>query len=62
MKISYQTKEESNRQQEQEFLALTPHERVLRFFDLMEQMKKFKTKFSENEGESNNFIIHLYRE
>ena len=58
--MKFRTKEESNREQEIEFLALTPHERVVRFFELVRQVKRFR---SVNQNEKNdNFIIQLNRE
>jgi len=60
MTMKFRTKEESNREQEIEFLALTPHERVVRFFELVRQVKRFR---SVNQNEKNdNFIIQLNRE
>lgn len=60
--IAFRTKEESNREQEQAFLALTPHERVLRFFELIRQVKRFKTNHVEEEAKKNNFVIVINRE
>lgn len=55
MEIRFQTKEESNRRQEEAFLKLSPSERVWRFFSLMEQCKKFPTKHIKDK--STNFTI-----
>ena len=43
MEIKFTSKEESNRLQELEFLALSPVERVLRFFQLSQQINLFPT-------------------
>lgn len=59
MKIDYRTKEESNKIQETEFLALTPHERVIHFLRLSEQVSKFKTKANREKSEKDNFIIEI---
>lgn len=61
MKIEFRTKEESNREQEKDFLALLPHERVLRFFDLVRQVNRFKTNKVEDESKKNNFVIDFNR-
>jgi len=55
MEIRFQTKEESNRLQEKEFLALSPSERVAQFFALSRYMLKFPTKHPKKP--SSNFII-----
>jgi len=60
MTIKFRTKEESNREQEAEFLALTPHERVLRFFELVRQVNRFKT--INQDEKKDNFIIVINRE
>jgi hypothetical protein len=62
MKIKFQTKEESNQQQEQAFLALAPYERVQRFFELVKQMKRFKVNSRESDSKTNNFVIVINRE
>ena len=54
MKIFFRTKEESNKIQEDEFLKLTPSERVLRFFSLVCYFKNFPTTATK---ENKNFII-----
>lgn len=58
MKITFQTKEESNKQQQDDFLKLSKVERVYAFWRLMERMSRFpvKNKADKNEG---NFIIEL---
>ena len=55
MEIKFQTKEESNKLQEKEFLALSPSERVARFFSLSRYMLKFPAKHPKNL--TNNFVI-----
>ncbi|QAA82932.1 hypothetical protein EI546_14935 [Aequorivita sp. H23M31] len=57
MEIKFQTKEESNRQQEEAFLKLSPSERVWRFFELMQ---KSKSLFGDqNPTKSDNFVINI---
>lgn len=58
MEIRFQTKEESNRQQQEEFMKLSGVDRVYSFWRLMERMSKFpvKNKIDKNKG---NFIIEL---
>lgn len=60
MTIKFRTKEESNREQEKEFLALSPHERVLRFFELVRQVNRFKT--NKQDDKKDNFVIVINRE
>jgi len=60
MTIKFRTKEESNHEQEAEFLALTPHERVLRFFELVRQVNRFKT--INQDEKKDNFVIVINRE
>jgi len=57
MELKFQTKEESNRQQEAEFLKLSKSERVWRFFELMQKSKSLPVK--EKPSKSNNFIINI---
>lgn len=58
MKIEFRSKEESNKEQEKEFLALSPAERVQRFFRLMEQLSLFeKKKKNEENSKKDNFVI-----
>lgn len=58
MEIRFQTKEESNNQQREDFLKLSGVERVYTFWRLMERMSRFpvKNKLTENKS---NFIIEL---
>ncbi len=62
MEINYRTKEESNRIQKQEFLALTPHERIMHFLKISEQVSQFKTKTDRAQPEKNNFILEMKNE
>lgn len=59
MEIAYTTKEESKREQEAAFLALTPHERFLNFIALSKAINKLypPSKATNNE----NFVIDLSR-
>ncbi|TDW50362.1 hypothetical protein EV144_102801 [Flavobacterium sp. 270] len=56
MEIRFQTKEESNRQQQEDFLKLSGAERFYSFLRLCERVSKFpvKNKINKNEG---NFLI-----
>ena len=54
MEISFQTKEESNRLQREAFLKLSPSERVVSFFRLMQQVNNFPTKIN---SDNKNFIV-----
>jgi len=55
MEINFRTKEESNRIQREEFLKLSPAERIYSYFDLMYKMKRFPVRIKEDK--SNNFLI-----
>jgi hypothetical protein len=59
MEIKFTSKEESKRIQELEFLALSPTERVLRFFQLSQQINIFPT--SAPKKDTTNFIIEIYK-
>jgi len=54
MKMVFRTKEESNKIQEENFLKLTPVERVMVFFELIYFFKDFPTNKIE---QNNNFIL-----
>jgi len=54
MQISFTTKEESKRAQEQAFLALSPAQRFISFLKLMKAVNNFHTRKRE---ESTNFVI-----
>lgn len=58
MEINFTSKEESNRKQEQEFLALSSSERVLRFFQLSQQINLFTTAKPKQDN-SFNFSIEV---
>lgn len=55
MKIQFQTKEESNKKQLEDFLKLSKAERIYSFLRLIEEVKRFPTK--EKEKENSNFVI-----
>jgi hypothetical protein len=57
MEISFTTKEESKKAQEEAFLALSPSERVQSFFKLMQAMSKFPTKAPKEDN--GNFVIEI---
>lgn len=57
MEIRFQTKEESNQQQQEDFLKLSGAERVFSFLRLSVQLKKFPTKIKP--GKTSNFIIQI---
>ena len=57
MEVQFRTKNESNQEQERNFLELTPVERIYRFLDLMQRINRFPTKAKHDE---NTFIIHIY--
>ncbi|MGB1040357.1 MAG: hypothetical protein ACPGVD_05755 [Flavobacteriales bacterium] len=54
MNISYKTKEESNKVQEDYFLSLSGAERILLFFSLSRRINKFPSK---KKKENSSFII-----
>jgi len=56
MQISFTYKEGQNKKQEEEFLKLSPAERVIQFFILSERMLFFPTK-NKKKPSSNNFVI-----
>lgn len=58
MKPKFQTKEESNRRQTEDFQKLSKSERVWRFFELMQKSKSLPVK--EQLPKSNNFIINIH--
>jgi hypothetical protein len=53
-KIRFQTKQESNKLKEEEFLALSPSERFIHFLKLCEAMAPFAI---EKRDEGDNFVI-----
>jgi hypothetical protein len=58
MEIRFQTKEESNEQQQVDFLKLSKTERVYAFWRLMERVSKFPVK-NKVDHHKDNFIIEL---
>jgi len=54
MKISFTTKEESNASRREEFLKLSPPERVWSFFRMIYEMRDFPTNAPQKKD---NFII-----
>lgn len=61
MKIHYRTKEESNRKQEEAFLALPPHERFLEFLKLSRRIMKFRV-YRPLDEKKDVFIIDFSNE
>lgn len=57
MEIRFQTKEESNKQQQEDFLKLSKTERVYAFFRLMEQVSRFPIKNKEDKNKDNFLIV-----
>ncbi len=57
MEISFTTKEESKRLQEEAFLKLSPEERFKKFIQLSIFMNGFKTE--KTEEDKGNFIIQI---
>jgi hypothetical protein len=60
MQISFKTKEESNKERQEAFLALSGGERIMRFIDLCQAMSIFPTRAEKKNSE--NFVIKLYKE
>lgn len=57
MELRFQTKEESNQLQQDEFLKLSKIERLYAFFRLMEQMSKFPVQTKEDKNKDNFVIV-----
>lgn len=57
MEIKFQTKEESNQQQQEAFLKLSKVERFYNFLNLMERMTQFPTKNKIHKNKDNFIII-----
>ncbi|PKO99267.1 MAG: hypothetical protein CVU03_02550 [Bacteroidetes bacterium HGW-Bacteroidetes-2] len=57
MKIKFQTKEESKKQQLEDFLKLSGGERVWCFFSLSAQINRFPHK--NKIEKTHNFVIHF---
>ncbi len=60
MEIRFQSKEESNKKQEEAFLKLTPIERIYSFLNLMELVNRFPTKTKQEK--KGNFVIEFKTE
>lgn len=60
MEIVFQTKEQSNQQQEDDFLKLSKTERFYSFLRSMERFATFPMK-KKSQEKKNNFIIELKR-
>ena len=57
MEIRFQTKEESNRQQQEEFLKLSKIERIYSFLRLSERISKFPVKNKIDKNKDNFLIV-----
>jgi hypothetical protein len=57
MKIQFQTKEESNKKQQEEFLKLSGMERIYSFLNLAYRLNQYPTK--NKIDKSKNFILTL---
>ena len=60
MQIQFRSKEESNRQRQDEFLALSGSERFLRFLELSREINRImpvKEKISFEERYKGNFLL-----
>ena len=55
MQVSFKTKAQSKREQEEAFMKLTPSERMEAFFRLSRRMLRFPTKAEEDFKD--NFVI-----
>jgi hypothetical protein len=55
MQIYFQTKQESNQRQREDFLKLSPGERFMAFLDLSRKINRFPNQKSK--VQNNNFII-----
>jgi hypothetical protein len=60
VEIKFTTKEQSNIEQEQAFLKLSPHERFVAFIRLSNQILKLPTR--KPQEKKNNFVVSLYHE
>jgi len=60
MEITFTTKEESNKKRQEEFLKLSPIERIYSFLELVVRVNKFPTKYKKEKN--NNFVIELKEE
>ncbi|TXE02007.1 hypothetical protein ESV85_21735 [Algoriphagus aquimarinus] len=56
MEIRFMTKAESNKLRQEEFLKLSPAERVMSFFELSRRILKFPTN-ATTDSKQNNFVL-----
>ncbi|TLF47039.1 hypothetical protein [Maribacter aurantiacus] len=61
MKIAFRTKEDANKEQEREFLALSGSERFYRFVGFIQQSKKLPSKAKKTKDKSFKIIIKTNR-
>ncbi len=59
MEIKYQTKEESNKTQQEAFFKLSKSERFCKLLQLMDNLKDFQPK--DKKDTSDNFVIEIKR-
>lgn len=59
MEIHFQTKEQSNKKQMEDFLKLSKVARFYSFLSLMYRMKQFPTKSKEEGKSKRNFVIEI---
>ena len=57
MEIRFQTKEQSNKQQQEDFFKLSKTERLYSFFCLMERVSKFPVKNKQDKNKDNFLIV-----
>ncbi len=55
--IRFETKEEANERRMQEALNRTPHERLMFFLEMVQEMQVFKVPGPHPNSFKNNFII-----
>ncbi|QGY43789.1 hypothetical protein GM418_08990 [Maribellus comscasis] len=55
--IKFETKEESNQRRQDEALRRTPHERLMFFLEMMQEMQFFASSQEHPNRAKNNFII-----
>lgn len=58
MVIKFQTKEDSNKQQQDDFLKLSKADRIYAFLRLMERVSQFPVK-NKVDRDKDNFVIEL---
>ncbi len=57
MELKFQTKEQSNKAQQEAFLKLSKTDRFYAFLQLIQNLKNFPTKVKKEK--TNNFIIEI---